>query len=65
MKFVLEINCDNAAFEGRYQGDRPSVEVARILASLTKYEGRTIRLQDNGNLRDINGNLVGSWKFTE
>lgn len=65
MKFILEINCDNAAFEGTYQGDGPSVELARILAGIAESEGRAIRLNDEGKLRDINGNTVGFWKFVD
>ncbi len=54
MKFSLEIECDNAAFE-----DEPATEIGRILREAAK------RVED-GNidfpLRDINGNTVGHAK---
>lgn len=54
MKFKLEINCDNAAFEGD-----PSYEVRRILEELVH------NMEDvcEHKLRDINGNIVGFAKF--
>jgi hypothetical protein len=58
MKFKLEIECDNAAFE-----DDPSYEVARILkeAATEKVEQGTL----TGKLYDINGNLVGSFTYED
>ena len=57
MLFVLEIECDNAAFENR------NAEVSRILNELV-YK-LTIEPEDtlNFGLRDVNGNLVGGAEF--
>ena len=53
MKYVIEINMDNAAFE-----NNEADELARILTRLAD------RLQQGGSLEcslhDINGNKVGS-----
>lgn len=57
MKFVLEINCDNAAFEGE-----PLREVSRILrneaAKIAHWVGDGSRQWDS-TLMDENGNKVG------
>jgi len=59
MKFVLEINCDNAVFEENGKHN----EVARILEKIAAafVESHTER----GTLRDLNGNIVGQWKFVD
>jgi len=59
MKFELEINCDNAAFE------EPAFELARILKELsTKLENNGIDVEgDKGRLVDYNGNVVGEWRI--
>ncbi len=60
MKFHLEIDCNNAAF----QNDDPEIEVARILrqhADQLDNGGWTI----TAALRDINGNTVGRAWITE
>lgn len=58
MLFVLEIECDNAAFESNR-----NTEVSRILnelvAKLTVEPDTTL----NYGLRDVNGNLVGAAEF--
>lgn len=60
MKFELELDCDNDAF-----ADDPTVEVFRIL------KVARARLCDNDvsnvpvKLYDINGNAVGSMRFTQ
>jgi len=57
MKFILEINCDNAAFE-----DNKEAEVARII------RGLAIGLDEGGCfnfLRDHNVNTVGHCEFIE
>lgn len=56
MKFVLEINCDNAAFDER------SLEVAHILTRITE---RVISRKEGGKIYDSNGNHVGEWGFKE
>ncbi len=63
MKITIEINADNAAFEGADCGP----ELARILATLAR------RLKDldaegvadaDERLRDLNGNTVGHFIVT-
>jgi hypothetical protein len=62
MKFTLEINCDNAAFEGSGR----NFEVVRILHKLGKDFARSDSdAMESGNLRDVNGNTVGRFGFTE
>ena len=56
VKFILEINCDNAAFD-----ESPATEVARIVRNAAE------RVEEGiwpGNLRDSNGNTVGSFRFS-
>jgi len=52
MKFTLEINLGNAAFE-----DYPEIELSRILCDIA------YSIRDNGlnswNVQDCNGNTVG------
>lgn len=56
MKFIIEIDCDNAAF-----ADECDAEVARILRSFAdKLTARTVDLHDWPTLRDVNGNRVGA-----
>ena len=64
MRFKLEIVCDNAAFE-----DDPRQEVSRILSDVAA------DMPDHGlngavtgfavNVRDINGNTVGEYSFSD
>lgn len=58
MRFKLEINCDNAAFEQMEQ------EVSSILDDLSHriYNGERF---DRTVLRDSNGNAVGVAEFIE
>jgi len=59
MKFKLEIDCDNAAFDSWPNAE---AEVARILRNAaTEIETR----QGQGKCRDYNGNTVGSYFFRE
>lgn len=55
--FKLSIETDNAAFESDTYG-----EVARILAGVL---ARVRTGEDEGAIRDINGNKVGSFEFTD
>jgi len=60
MKFKLEIDMENAAFED-CNGD----EVARILRNLAMFVACNVlddRRANNGKLKDSNGNTVGFWK---
>lgn len=54
MKFTLEIECDNAAFE-----DDATVEIARILRQLAESVPNLAGTYGFIPLRDINGNRVG------
>lgn len=57
MDFILEIACDNAAFDGD-----PSPELARLLrAAADKVEAGTLA----GGLVDINGNRCGYYETRE
>lgn len=58
MKFTLEIDCGNAAFDGELERD---TEVARILRLAA--ERIEAGAGDKGRLLDINGNIVGKWEF--
>lgn len=55
MKFKMEIDCDNDAFH-----NDAHAEVQRIILSVAD---RLEAGQTSGNLRDINGNTVGSFKL--
>ena len=56
MRFVIEIDQDNAAFE-----DSAASETARILRSVARrYEGGDLE----GDIRDENGNTIGQY-YTE
>ena len=58
MKFILEINCDNAAFSDNGLAE----ETEWVLAGLS---ARVREGESFGNLKDSNGNTVGSFKFTD
>lgn len=58
MLFVLEIECDNAAFESNR-----NVEVSRILNELVYKLTIEPDTTLNYGLRDTNGNLVGAAEF--
>ena len=58
MKFQIEIDCDNAAFDP----DHPHGEIVRILTEITNYiayGGIDLEIDFSKNLLDINGNSVG------
>ena len=68
MKFTLDIDMSNAAFE-RYADDanvRDTMEVALILHALSKHLYGLGVLTDKsaGTLRDSNGNTAGDWTVT-
>jgi hypothetical protein len=56
MRFMLQIDCDNAAFEG----DELYMETGRIVATVAELvsDGQT-----SGFCRDSNGNRVGTWSL--
>lgn len=65
MKFVLAIQCDNAAFGDEDDEDRDTVLAAEV-ASILKNTAR--RIEDGSEymrLHDSNGNAVGVAQFTK
>ena len=56
--FTLEINTDNAAFEGEYL----PLELARILREVARWID-TLGVEDHRGLYDVNGNLVGQYNY--
>lgn len=58
MRFVVEIDCDNAAFE-----DEPASELIRILKNQVLPALRDG--EEDRRLRDINGNTVGRFQILE
>ena len=60
MEFTLKINMDNAAFD-RGEGR----ELARLLRAVAKRVDETGAGENDGTIRDINGNKVGSWEISE
>ena len=61
MKITIVLNCDNAAFE---QAPDMDTEAARILADFAQTLNYAVIEPNNGNLRDANGNKVGTWTIT-
>ena len=58
-KFEMNINCENASFEGREDW-----EVAAILRKVADVlEEASTGIDGNRGIRDTNGNTVGSWSF--
>jgi hypothetical protein len=56
MRFLVEIDCDNAAFE-----DDPACEVANILRKVVRAVEKDG--SQEGRLSDSNGNTCGSYKY--
>lgn len=64
MRFQLLISCNNAAF-GESPEERDS-EVRRILRRAhDDLRGSGVRVNEEHNLRDANGNTVGTWAFVD
>ena len=61
MKFRLEIECDNAAFE---EPDRDT-EIVRILQDAVTVLNLGFREGVKQSLRDANGNIVGFLELVE
>jgi len=57
MKAVIKISMDNAAFEDNY------TELVRILRGVISALPMPLSAGDGWNLRDINGNTVGTFKI--
>lgn len=64
MRFAIEINLDNAAFDDDREG-----ELARILEKLAQFVCRDYQLDDGLGVPwmvfDINGNMIGSATVTQ
>lgn len=58
MRFVVEINCDNAAFE-----DDPACEVANMLRKVARAVEKDG--SQGGKLADSNGNTCGHFKYED
>lgn len=58
--FTLKINTDNAAFE-----DDATHEIKRILEEVAMDLELATNHGCSGNIRDVNGNTVGEWKYTK
>jgi hypothetical protein len=68
MKFTLEINLENSAFEveGHEQAEAVNgYEIAVILKSIARYLGENGPVSEyTSRIRDTNGNTVGDWTVT-
>lgn len=60
MKFTLEIDCDNDAFDGS-----PQLELSRILQCAARRLASQGINTTNTALFDANGNKVGQWTYGE
>ncbi len=62
MKFQMEFDCDNAAFE-----DGMATEIARTLIHVARqvFRGGIPDTPEVSTIRDVNGNEIGSWKIKE
>jgi hypothetical protein len=58
-KFTMQFNCDNAAF---YDQDE-DFDVASVAHILGEVRHKVASGEVGGNIRDINGNRVGSWEL--
>ena len=65
MKFVLTVNCDNAAFcdEGEATTETAANELARILRKAADQIENGVPYDYFQTIRDINGNDVGAYAF--
>jgi len=65
MNFNVSINCDNAAFDD----DLTGIEICRMLQSIEDklQDVGYIESQENlrGRIKDLNGNMIGYWEFTQ
>jgi len=57
MEFIVNVTCDNAAFEGN-----PGIEISRILR---KVADKVEAGQEAGKIMDVNGNSVGEFRLQE
>lgn len=60
--FELKINTDNAAFAEDFHGEMRRI-FEHVLQRLDGYEGPN--LNKHNNVRDVNGNVVGTFKIAD
>ena len=67
MRFIIDFDMDNAAFDTSENGVGNVPEVTRILRKLAALLDNVDVLtdQNGGTLFDVNGNSVGSWDVTQ
>lgn len=66
MKFVLTVNCDNAAFrldESEATTETAAPELARILRKAAEQIENGVPYDYSQTIRDTNGNDVGAYAF--
>ena len=62
MKLKISIRLDNSAFVDQMNG----AEISRILNHIANQtQNHNWNVGDGGNIRDINGNLVGEFKIVK
>jgi hypothetical protein len=64
MKFKLEFDLDNAAFDfGHGVDGRDGSEVAKVLYNTHReVQHAALSEGDGGKIRDVNGNQIGKWE---
>lgn len=60
MKFKLEFDCDNAAFDRDHLGEVEPYEISTVLGNARSKVDRGFR---SGTIVDSNGNTIGSWEL--
>lgn len=63
MKFKLDIDCDNAAFDDDFYGELQRI-LLDVRGDIRYLVGRPGRMED-GNIRDSNGNTIGKWELVD
>lgn len=62
MRFNLDFQLDNAAFDTDHPEGKSGAEIARILRGVADMvEGVPLIKNDSGYVKDVNGNTVGAW----
>ena len=62
MKLRIEIDCDNAAFDNALAA-QVSLLLAEIVGKLHQAPPSAVAAAKYQNLKDINGNIVGTWRL--
>ena len=62
MRFNLDFQIDNAAFDTGHPEGKSGNEIARILREIAdSVEGGIVCKGDTASFKDVNGNTVGAW----